>query len=156
MYVDGNPTNWSDPLGLIKWKYNTSTSTHPMAFKNGCTSFKFALDHGSKNDGCGSWKLEFSAEASFHIYLNAALSKAKAAQVLEHENEHVSTAVNNVLSGLATLLPYEKPTYESEKDCEDAAQRALNALKLNANKGQAGVDDYVGYLVGKAMMVRCP
>ena len=46
--------------------------------------------------------------------------------------------------------------YSSQKECEDAAAKAFAALKLNANKGQAGIDDYIGYYAGKALQVKCP
>lgn len=164
-YVVSNPLRYVDPFGLVKVVYNYHHTTAPMAFKNGCTSYKLVdFSHTCKEIGCdlqtkqSIWKLQFRLEANFIVYINSALGDEAAAETLEHEDEHVGTATNNLNNTLSYVLPFEKKKYSSKAQCEAGADAALTAMAAGkgVGSGQAGVDDYLGFVVGKLLSKSCP
>ena len=154
-YAADAPTVGSDPLGLLRWRYYTQHTTGTSTMRDGCTEARFRLNHACRG-ACDLrsrkefWKLEYEAEAEFFIFISRGGQKT-----LEHEEEHVALAVSNITSSLATLLSYEKPQYRSRSECETSAAQGVRMLNVNAERGQAGVDDYYGYLIGQLFTGGC-
>ena len=155
-YVADAPLTWIDPLGLIRWRYyDQHTTTSNLTMRRGCTEVRFRLGHTCTDGSCGAWKLEYQAEAEFFVFIADWLSRSEAAETLAHEEEHVAVAVNNILSGLASLLTYEHRRYSSRGACEAAASEGVNSMRINVERGQARVDDYIGYLIGQMFQQPC-